>query len=72
VRASALFGEKNFGFFEIYGVSAWTWGVRVEPVRTFFGQGGGGQFFADVLYGRPLTCTESYTRAREGLMFKIE
>jgi len=49
------FGAKNFEFFEIY-----VWcvrmdkaGGRVESVRTFFGQGGGGQFFA-ILYGRPL------------------
>jgi len=28
----ALVGAKNIGFFEIYGVSAWT--RRVEPVRT--------------------------------------
>jgi len=24
MRTSALFGAKNFGFFEIYAVSAWT------------------------------------------------
>jgi len=36
---SALFGAINIGFFEIYGVSALTRGRRVEPVRTFFGQG---------------------------------
>jgi len=49
---SALFGAKNFGFFEIYNVCAWTRGV--EPVRTFCGQGGGvnfSQFCADVFYG---------------------
>jgi len=33
------FSEKNFGCFEIYGVSARTRGEGVEPVRTFFGQG---------------------------------
>jgi len=47
---------KNIGFFEIY-VSART--RVVEPVRTFFGQGGGNQFFTIllliVLYGRPFT-----------------
>jgi len=46
MRTSALFGAKNFGFFEIY-VSARTRGV--EPVRTR----GRGQFFAicaDVFY----------------------
>jgi len=36
---------------EIYGISARTKGV--EPVRTFFEQGGGGQFFA-ILCGRTL------------------
>jgi len=35
MRTSALFGAKNFEFFEIYDVSART--RRVEPVRTFFG-----------------------------------
>jgi len=34
MRTSALFGAKNFGFFEIYGVSAQTKGEGVEPVRT--------------------------------------
>jgi len=37
VRMLALFGAKNFGFFEIYGVSAQTKGRGVEPVRTFCG-----------------------------------
>jgi len=32
MRTSARFGTKNFGFFEIYGVSAWI--REVEPVRT--------------------------------------
>jgi len=27
MRTSALFGAKNFGFFEISGVSAWTRGL---------------------------------------------
>jgi len=40
---SALFGVKFFGFFGIYGVTQRT--RRVEPVRTFFKQGGRGQFF---------------------------
>jgi len=52
MRTSALFGAKNFGFFEIY------WLVRtdkggVEPVQTYCRQGGGGQFFA-ILCGRLL------------------
>jgi len=46
MRTSALFGAKNIGFFEIYGVSARTRKEGVEPVRTFFGKGEGGQFFA--------------------------
>jgi len=51
MRTSAFFGKKSFEFFEIYGVSARTrW---VEPVRTFFGQGGGGRFFT-ILCGRLL------------------
>jgi len=33
MRTSALFGAKNFGFFEIYGMSKRT---RGEPIRTFF------------------------------------
>jgi len=37
MRTSALFGEKNVGFFEIYGVSARTRGV--EPMLKFTGQG---------------------------------
>jgi len=42
---SALFGAKNLGIFEIYGVSARTKG-RFEPVRTFCGQEEkGGQFY---------------------------
>jgi len=39
VRMSARFGARDFGFFEIYGVSERTRGRRVEPVRTFCGQG---------------------------------
>jgi len=52
MRTSLLFGAKNFGFFEIYGVSARTRG---------FSQGGQGwgQFFlwfcVDVFHGWPLT-----------------
>jgi len=49
MRTSALFGEKNFGFFEIYSVSAWT-RRGVESVRA---RGKGGQFFA-ILCGRLL------------------
>jgi len=60
---SALFGAKNFKFFEIYGVSARTTvGGGVEPVRTFFGQGGGvnySRFCVDVFYGRSLNVFDS-------------
>jgi len=54
MRTPELFGVKNFGFFEIFGVSARTRtipGVRVrtgvDPVRTFFGQGGREPIFRD-------------------------
>jgi len=36
MRMSALFGAKNFGFFEIYGVSARTRGEGVNFVQTSF------------------------------------
>jgi len=53
LRTSALFCVKNFGFYEIYGVTAWT--RKVEPVRTFFGKGGeGGSQFFSILCGRLL------------------
>jgi len=60
MRASALFCAKNFGFFEICGVSAWTIfrASSVEPVRTFFGEGGKGVF-----YGRPISLL--YTKLRD-------
>jgi len=32
IRTSALFVTKNFGFFEIHGVSAWTRGGRDRGV----------------------------------------
>jgi len=38
------FSSKIFGFFVIDGLSTRTRGV--EPVQTFFGQGGSGQIFA--------------------------
>jgi len=45
MRTSALFGAKNFGFFEINGVSARTRDEgSFEPVRTFCGQGEGSIF----------------------------
>jgi len=52
--------QKNFGFFE-FMVCPHGQGRRgVEPVRTFFGQGGRkgvvfSRFCADVVYGRPQT-----------------
>jgi len=57
MRTSAL-GAKNLGWYEIYGSSARSKGRAVEPVRTFFREAGRESvfldFFADVLYGRPL------------------
>jgi len=46
--STTLFGAKNIGFFEIYGVSSQTRGREVEPVRTR------AWFCAYVFYGRPL------------------
>jgi len=61
---SALFGEKNFGFFEIYSVSART--REVELVRIFCRQKEEGvtfsRFCADVCYGRHLTILISLKR----------
>jgi len=45
MRTSELLGAKNFGFFEIYGVSA---RMGVEAVQKFSGERG--QFFA-ILFG---------------------
>jgi len=39
MQTSAFFGAKNFTFFEIYDVSAWTMEEEVELMRTFCGQG---------------------------------
>jgi len=52
-----LFGAKNIGFFEIYGVSARAAeGVRELSQCGHFSVKGGGQFlrFCDVLHGRQL------------------
>jgi len=35
MRTSALFGTKNFGIFEIYGVSTWKGGVEKSIFRDF-------------------------------------
>jgi len=43
--SALLFGAKIIGFFEIYGVPTRT--RRVEPVRTFCGQGGKGSILRD-------------------------
>jgi len=59
VRMSALFGAKNFGFFEIYGVSERIKGREVEPVWTFYGQGERGSQFFTILCRR-LFCTNPY------------
>jgi len=53
METSALFGTRNFRFFEIYDVSN-RQGIGVEPVPTFCEQGGGvnfSRFFEDVSYG---------------------
>jgi len=65
---SALFGAKNVGFFEIYGVTART-GGEVEPVRTFCEQGGEAQFFA-ILCRRPLLAApyNSHTELQDRLL----
>jgi len=48
MRTSALFGAKNFEFFEVYGVLARTRGRGVEPMHTRREE-----VFA-ILCGRPL------------------
>jgi len=52
MRKSALFGEKFFEFFEIYGVPARTKGEG--GLSSANKGGGGGEFCAVVFYGRPL------------------
>jgi len=51
MRTSALFGGKNFGIFEIYGMSARTRGL--SQCGHFADKCEGDQFFA-ILCGRPL------------------
>jgi len=56
MRTSALFGAKTPDFSKFM---ASPYGQRrgVEPLQTFFGQGGGGHFLrfcADVFFGRPI------------------
>jgi len=52
MRTSAHFGaKKNFGFFEIYSVSARTRRERrVESVRAFYGQEGTGSNFGRLFW----------------------
>jgi len=53
MQMSAMSGAKTSAFFEIYGLSARTRGRGLSRC----GQGRReGQFFADVFYGRSLTC----------------
>jgi len=53
MRTSVLFGAKNFGFIEIYGVSVRTKGREFNQCGHFADKGVGGQFFA-ILCGRLL------------------
>jgi len=59
MRTSAFFGEKNFGFFKIYGVSSRTRGEGGwDSADIFRTRGEGSQFFAILcghLYKRPLS-----------------
>jgi len=69
---SALFGE-NIGFFDIYGVSERTRGVK--PMRTFCGQGrrvNFSQFSADILYGRPLNMQTFDHQKRSEITFTAQ
>jgi len=43
----SFLAQKNFGFFEIYGLSARKKGLKIEPVRSFFGQLRKGSIFCD-------------------------
>jgi len=55
---SALFGAKNIGFFEIYGVSCPNGQGGLASTNILRTKGEGVNFLrfcADVLYGRPLT-----------------
>jgi len=47
MRTPSLFDAKNFGFFEIYGVSARTRGEGLSQGGHFSDKGGGGQFFCN-------------------------
>jgi len=78
MRTSALFDTKKFGFFEIYGVSAWTKGV--EPMWTFCRQGGRRSIFLDFvrtsMVGRrylcPGTLMSVFLRPRTGYDVSFE
>jgi len=70
MQTFALFGAKNSGFFEVYGMSARTRGRgEVEPVRTFFGQEWRGSIFA-ILCGRLLWTTPNCI-SKSGMFFHI-
>jgi len=56
MRTSVVFGAKNSDFSKYMVCLHGQEGGEVEPVRTFYGQGGGvnfSRFCADVYYGRP-------------------
>jgi len=55
MRTSTLFDAKNFGFFEIFGVSAWTRGRGCASADILWIRGNFSRFCADVLYGWPLS-----------------
>jgi len=75
MRTSALFDAKNFGFFEIYGVSVRTKGVRTycRQCRHFADKGEREVNFsrvcADVFYGQPLVRLLSVSA---GLLFTVD
>jgi len=57
MRTSAFFRQKNFGFFEMFSVSARTRGRGFSQCRHFSDKEGGvnfSQFCPDIFYGRPL------------------
>jgi len=66
-----LFGTKNFGFFEIYDVFPRTRGLR--QCGHFADKEGGDQFsdfFAGVLYRRPLTLSRNHVLIKPAITTK--
>jgi len=58
MRTSVLLAQKTYDFSKFIVCPHGKEGKRVEPVRAFFGQGGGGhfsRFCADVFYVQSLT-----------------